>query len=746
MLGGWLGLGLGSPADAAPGFPFYFEPHPSDAGDSIEFRSRTPHYAVRLAPAEIALSLPQGESSQLSSANPPRPEGVRLHWLGANPAARLRPEGLLPGKVNYLTGGHSSNASRMGIPTFSRVHCEALYPGIDVVYYGNDRRLEWDLVVGPGADPKNIALSWEGAEFIEKGDEEDLVLSTASGRLRLCRPFIYQLIAGQRYPISGRYQLSAESRQIQFELDAYDPRHPVVIDPVVVYSQSNGGNATEYASAVARDVEGNFYLTGFTVSANFPTARPLQGSKSAPTGDPDVFVMKLNAADGSLIYATYLGGTVGQVGAGIAVDSSRNAWVAGWTGSADFPVKNPLQPGYGGGTNDVFLAKLNASGSELLFSTLLGGTDSDFCSGVALDRDGNAYVTGTTFSPNFPVVHALQAAPAGLPDAFVAKVDAAGTRLVSSTYLGGSGTELTTGIAVTPGGNAVITGTTLSTNFPLVRPWQSKLQGTSDVFVARFNPAGSALDFSTRLGGRLDEFPTGIAVGPGDDLWLTGATFSEDFPTWNAVQPSFPTGPCRVGNEEVPCLHAFVTRLKSDGQGLVFSTFLAGNGVENLAAPLASLLFHSASIAVDAKGFAYVTGMTSSSNFPIRNPIQRRLNGESDLFLAKLHPLGALLFSTYLGTGNNDYGTGVAADASGNVLVAGWSAVGPVGRIQNDLLIARLFELPVTTDLPDDALKLSGLRFNARGEFEMTLTGDANRHFMVEASTNLIQWITLTNR
>jgi beta-propeller repeat-containing protein/ASPM-SPD-2-Hydin domain-containing protein/HYDIN/CFA65/VesB family protein len=352
---------------------------------------------------------------------------------------------------------------------------------------------------------------------------------------------------------------------------------------------------------------------GATTSTNFPTTNALQASNA---GGNDAFVAKLNPTGSALVYSTYLGGSGYDVGTGIAVDSAGNAYVTGSTASTNLPTMNPLQPVYGGGQYDVFLAKFNSTGSSLIYSTYLGGSDYDIGDGIAVDSSGNAYVTGTTASTNFPTVNPLQPAKGGGADVFVAALNPAGSALVYSTYLGGSGDEQGLGIAVDSAGNAYVTGNTTSTNFPTMNPLQPAFGGGFyDAFVAELNAAGSALVYSTYLGGSNEDQGFSIAVDGSGEVYVTGMTYSTNFPSKNALQASNAGG-----------FDAFVAKLNATGSDLVYSTYLGGSGTE-----------YGQGIAVDSSGNAYVIGSTASTNFPTMKALQAsNAGGGSDAFVAKI--------------------------------------------------------------------------------------------------------------
>jgi hypothetical protein len=463
----------------------------------------------------------------------------------------------------------------------------------------------------------------------------------------------------------------ASNNEVAFRVAGYDPKRALVIDPVLTYSTYLGGSSFDNGYGIAADSSGNAYVTGQTSSSDFPTANPLQAC-AGRFGCFDAFVTKLNAAGSALVYSTYLGGSNPNQGNGIAVDSSGNAYVTGVTYSYDFPTVNPFQAGnYSGLNGTAFVAKLNATGSALVYSTYLGGSrGGDYGQGIAADSAGNAYVTGFTLQSDFPTVNPLQACCAG--DAFVTKLNAAGSALVYSTYLGGSDDwDEGLGIAADSSGNAYVTGYTHSTDFPTVNPIQAANKATpttglSTAFVAKLNSTGSALVYSTYLGGSYYDSGRGIAADSSGNAYVTGETGSTDFPTVNPLQATNKAA-LTAGNST-----AFVAKLNSTGSALVYSTYLGGSYDD--------IGF---GIAADSSGNAYVTGATSSTDFPTANPLQGSYAGGicgspsmyypcPDAFVTKLDPSGsALVYSTYLGGSSADSGSGIAVDSSGNAYVTG---------------------------------------------------------------------------
>ncbi|HWN09688.1 MAG TPA: SBBP repeat-containing protein [Pyrinomonadaceae bacterium] len=661
-----------------------FEANRGQTDDAVNFLARGAGYTLFLKPTEATLRLRNADSgsrnnqdiensksvlpsgdSELKVASPSADQNseirnqqstvLRMKLAGANANANVSGE-QAAGRVNYFTGNDQSRWNT-DIPTYSKVRYTEVYPGIDVVYYGNQRQLEYDFVVAPGRDPQAIKLEFAGADKIEVNGEGELLLSLGASVVRQPKPLIYQEVAGERRIVAGGYTLDSD-KAISFVLGDYDASLPLVIDPTLVYSTYLGGSGADQSWAIAVDSVGNSYIAGFTASTNFPTANAVQAANG---GFQDAFVTKLNAAGTALVYSTYLGGSGQEQARGLAVDSAGNAYVTGFTGSTNFPTANALQAAQGAGNSqDTFITKLNAAGSALVYSTYLGGDGAlEFGEGIAVDSAGNAYVTGVTNSTNFPIANAVQAAHAGGGDVYLTKLNAAGSALVYSTYLGGSGFEIAEDVEVDSSGNAYVTGDTASTNYPTANAVQAASGGgSSDAFVTKVNAAGTALVYSTYLGGSARDAAESVAVDSAGNAYVTGDTESTNFPIANALQPVNDTS-AGIAQE------VFVTKINAAGSAFVYSTYLGGRGGD-----LAT------GIVVDSTGNAYIAGGTGSVNsYPTANAIQCTRNGGSDAFITKINAAGtALIYSTYLGgsgTGGQEFARGIAIDSAGNAYVAG---------------------------------------------------------------------------
>jgi len=582
----------------------------------------------------------------------------RVKFSGANRKARVEPLEKQPGTSNYFLS-EDPTKWRTSIATYGKVAIRGVYRGIDLVFYSSEGRVEYDWVVAPGADLRQIRMKWEVAGQIRKDASGNLALGSA---LWQKKPVILQ--AGKS--IEGEYVV--RGKEVRFEVAKYDVTKPLLIDPVFVYSTY----LSRAGGSIAVDSAANAYVAGGTNAANFPTGNPLQASYGG--GNSDACVTKINASGSALVYTVCLGGSGDESAGGIAIDGAGNAYITGTTTSPDFPTSNAFQASNHGtfAISNVFVTKINASGTALVYSTYLGGSGGlhqeadggiprgDSPVGIAVDGAGNAYITGTAMSADFPIKNPLQANKSD-PSAFsmfVTKIDASGSTLVYSTYLGGNAGA--GGIAADIAGNAYVAGTTSSsTGFPTSNRLQ--LGGTgSDVFVTKINPTGSALLYAAFFGGSGQDFASGIAIDGAGNSYVTGGTRSTDFPIVGAVQTSNHDAPNHGTN-------AFVTKINSSGSALLYSTYLGGHEFNFGGGDAAT------GIAVDAAGDALVTGYTSSLDFPVVNALQPNYGGGIvDVFVTKFNPSGsALLYSTYLGGSGSDFGYGIAVGSNGNAYVTG---------------------------------------------------------------------------
>jgi hypothetical protein len=654
--------------------PLQFEINRGQHASAVRFSARGPGYGLYLTDHDAVLVL--------SSASGVKTSIVRMSFVGATPEPMLYGVDELPGRVSYFRG-RDPQAWHANIPTFARVGYRHLYRGLDLVYYGNQQQLEYDLILAPEADPRAIAWRFDGIDRLALTDTGDLVLHVAGGELRQHKPVIYQQIGDTRRAIAGRYVIR-QGHLVGIEVAAYDRSRPLVIDPMLSFSSYLGGTRADIGERIVVDANGNAYLTGSTTSPDFPaTTGPLIASDLE-----DVFVAKVNAQGNALVYATYVGGTGSDKGRAIAIDGAGRAYVTGVTNSADFPVVNAAQS-TPGGLNDAFVIELSAAGDALVYATYLGGSGADNGAGIAVDRRGSAYVTGTTASLNFPTVNAFQQQIAGIDpstDAFVTKLNPEGSSLAYSTYLGGGEPDSGNAIAVNGNGNAYVTGVTGSGDFPTRQPFQATaLRGVSEAFVTKLSRDGLSLVYSSNLGGNRSDAGLDITLDDDGRAVVVGVTSSTDFPQVRPLQPGLAGGASFDG---------FVTVVNAAGSALAFSTDLGGTSRDEITG-----------VAVDAAGDIYVAGRTFSSDFPLVKPTQASFGGGSmDAFVAKIDvSRGRLVFATYLGGSGDDDGRGVAVDGN-----CGAYAIGTT--TSNDFPTVSALQAQRAGDVDAFVAKISGIQ------------------------------------
>lgn len=616
---------------------------------------------------------------------------LRMRFKGANADAVIEGEQQLPGVSNYFVGGESH--WRMHVPHYSRVRYRDLYPGIDLVLYGSGGQLEYDLVLRPGADSGKIALALEGAEQARIDASGNLIIRTAFGEVRQPAAIAYLLQHGKKRPVKVAYT-SRPDNLIGFALPKHDRNATVIIDPVLRYSTIIGGTGFDSALGIAVDSTNHAYITGVAGAADFPTtAGVFQRTANSPVafvtkfnfdgsaliystfiggssgrtvgegikvdsagnafvtgltespdfpttagafqsglrGSNDAFVVKLSPGGAHLLYSTLLGGSAGDLANGIAIKAG-NAFITGATGSTDFPTTPAAISRTLNGSSDVFLAELNSTGTNLVYSSYIGGSSTESGDAIALDGAGSTYITGSTSSPDFPVTAGAAQTKFGggaeSGDFFAAKINPQGTAIVYATYIGGSGDEGSEGrggIAVDSAGNAYITGDTFSTDFPTTAGAFQR-SGACGPFVTKINAAGTAFAYSTRLTGSdgACEIGHGIAVDAAGNAYVTGTTGSTDFPI---VEPfdALLNGPFIDQGQA----DAFVSKLNPNGTALIWSSYLGGPGVSD----------EGIAIALDADRNVYVAG-TASTGFPTtQNAFQKTANSAEDAFVAKVIPL-----------------------------------------------------------------------------------------------------------
>jgi hypothetical protein len=687
--------------------PIRFQANQGQTDGRVQFLSRGVGYSLFLTPADAVLSLrsPKGSTAKLEMA-----------IAGGNRRAPASGLDRAASRTNYFIGNDPSRW-RPDVQDFGKVRYRDIYPGIDLTFYGTQSRLEYDFFVAPGVDPDAIRLKFRGMNGLRLNGQGELELNTAAGEVHIDRPVLYQQNAdGTRSAVAGAFVVARN--EVRFSVGAYDKGRPLVIDPVVNYATYLGGSGDEdvsssgasqsYFSGIALGPDGSIYLAGNTSSADFPASNA--AFATVEQGGVDVFVTKFNPAGTDVLYSTYLGGSSSDYPTAIAVDGSGNAYISGVTDSGNFPttpgaIRSTSQVGFS--YDDGFVTKLNSTGSGLVYSTFIGGQHGSEVTAIAVDATGNAYVTGLD-KKNFPTTAgAFQTTIQGQENAFVAKLAVDGNSFAYATYVGGEKGDVGRGIAIDGSGNAYITGFTTSVQFPVV-PASGGIQsaigstnGTTDGFVSMLNPTGTALIYSTYLGGSLDDEATAIAVDSAGDAYVVGYTDSTDFPTAAPLQAA------NAGNQD-----AFVAKLSPSGTTLLFSTYLGGDNPDS-----------ALGIALDQIGDAYVTGYTGSTGFnkgfPLLGSIILTNSGTltTAAFVTEYNPAcTAYIYSSLFGTDESVEGTAIAVDSSGIAYITGGASAGasapfstpdayqPALNGNSDAFVAKLWPLflsPATLTFPD---------------------------------------------
>ncbi len=624
---------------------------PGAAGDPFTFALRDWNACALFTDRGIALSLRRGL------------RGWGLHW-GIDGAAAVTPkaEGETTGRVNSYLGDRSR--WKIEQPACSRVRYSEIRPGVDLVVESRRHGLEYRLHAAPGADLGSLRLRYAGAQEVRAvEDGAALEIVTGLGVLREEGLLAYQETSRGRRGVDARYG-ACGGDAYEIRLGPSDPALPLVIDPTLSWASFIGGTlpngaANEYAREVVVDAGGNIFVTGETISTDFPTPG---GFDASYAGSTDAFVARINAPGTGLAWASYLGGTGTDAGWGIAVDSGGDVYLTGHTRSTDFPSTPGAYDTSLNGTQDAFVAKVAGDGGALLWATYLGGSASETGRAVAVDVSGNVHVAGQTSSSNFPTPPgALDTNLSGADDSFVTRLLPDGSGLAWSTFLGGSSTEFSHGIAVDGAGNVYVSGETSSTDWPAAGGFQNALAGGSgtDVFVAKLNGSGSGLVWGSYLGGTGYETAFGMTIDGSANVYLTGYTQSTNFPVVNAFDPT-PNGAADI----------FVTKVNAAGSSLAWSSYLGGSGSD-----------FGAGVAVDGAGNVTVSGSTTSTDFPTSGGFDTTFGGGAglyDVYIVKIDATGpgnpTLAWGSYLGDTGNDEGYGVSVDPLGFVTVTGFTS------------------------------------------------------------------------
>ena len=698
----WLGsVCLMTPAIQAASLignlPLWFE---SSNPGQFTARGQGAQFTISQDGAAFVLQKPSGASSACT-----------MRLVSASPEPEIAGQQPLSGKINYLTGNQPQNWF-VGRQTFGQVQLRDVYPGIDVVFYGNQNDLEYDFNLAAGRSPAQIALQFDGAKKISVAADGSLVIKLAAGEIVHRAPVAFQIINGVRHDVAAHFKLLSPNT-VGFALGEFNHSAPLVIDPVLSYSTYFGGYYGESANAIAvSPVDGSIYVAGQTFSSRISNGIPLVTASAYQTNysggkvSGDAFIARFDSTGTNLIFATYLGGSGNDGVQALTVDASGNAFLAGYTDSTNFPTKNALYDHINsswikqlkGYTIDAFVAELTPDGSDLIYSTYLGGNSMDAVYGLALDSNDNAYVTGYTYSTNFPVTADAFQSKRGFTNsiyfnanAFVSVIGAGGSNLIYSTYLGG--TNLDMGRAIAFNNNRLfVAGYTTSTNFPATNHLAGfdLLNGNTrtnknvvyyrDAFVTAFDASTTNFPvlYSTLLGGTNNDVANGIAADSAGNAYVVGYTMSTNFPyTTSNVLYLNPGYVYTNDFKKHPQLatNAFLTQITWNGTNpaIGFSSIFGGKGVD-----VAN------GVTLDASGNIYIVGSVSSTNFPVttnviyppmtatNNSIKKRGAKLSDAFVMILNSdASSLLFSAYLGGRDNDFGNAIAVDTTGNAYIAG---------------------------------------------------------------------------
>jgi uncharacterized protein (TIGR03437 family) len=653
--------------------PISFEANLGQTDARYPYLARGKQHSILISATEAVFELPEKKAA---------PRLVRARLEGARTEAQARALEPLSGRVNYFIG-NDPNKWVTDIPTFGRIAFSGVYPGVDVEYHGAGGFVEYDFIVAPKADPSVITIAFNGAEKVEVATDGSLSVQSGKRRLQWKKPMIYQQDAqGERKAVEGRYRMGPRGA-VGFELGVYDINRPLVIDPVVTYATYFGTANTDGAARVAADASGNAYIIGGTNASSFAVT---PGTVFNPGGSltGDVLLAKVASDGHTMIFTTHIGGASTDTGFGIALDSSGNIYLTGLTFSDDYPHTVNLTPNTILPDAVCFVTELSPSGNKIIYSTLIGGSKGDGCSGIAVDATGSAVIVGGTASPDFPTVNAAQkslkssAASQYTADVIIAKLSPDGSKLTYSTYLGGISPDFATAVAVDAAGNAYVTGFTLSPDFPVTSgAFQTTYAGaggqlsslvySGDAFVVKMSPTG-AMVYATFLGGRQDDVGATIAIDSQGNAYIAGATLSKDFPMQQPFQAAYKGG---GGDTRFSGGDGFVAELNPSGSALLFSSYLGGSLDDRIAA-----------LALDPSGNIWVAGHTMSKDFPVTADAPQGTNSGDDgsganllrlgdAFLVEIGMSRKVIFGTFLGGSSTDWAGGLAVDGLGGVIIAG---------------------------------------------------------------------------
>ena len=633
-----------------------FEENRGQFDKQVRYFARSGGANVFLTATEAIYVLPLENTEQRTADNGQKAFALRMKIVGANAESTFTGEHLREQRTNYFKG--TAEDWRTDIPNFGVVHYENVYNGINMVWHGLESgATRYDFVVAPNVDAEQIVLEFDGADNLEIGADGNLLIHTPAGIIKQNKPFSFQETDGAKQEIESRFII--EQSKIKFQIGDYDRSKPLVIDPTVslnnlAFSTFLGSFGDDISNDIAVDASGNTYITGRTLSPAYPTTAGTFDTSA--NGQEDVFVTKINASGTNVVFSTFLGGTFYDEGNGIVVDPVGNIYIAG-AASAAFPTTSGAFDTTFNGGADVFITKLNPNGSNLLYSTYIGSASIDFANDLAIDGGGNAYIvvrtsdavidyptTAGTFDETFN----------GFDDVAVTKLNDTGTVLVYSTFLGGGSIDNGTSIAVSSNGEAIIGGATTddAVNFPTTAgAFDTTHNGATDFFITRLNAGGSALVYSTLIGGAGIDNASAITIDTGGNVYIAGSVGS-GFPTTVGVFDTTVAGSNEIG----------LSKISANGATLVYSTFLGGTQGEN-----------ASGLAVDNFGNVYLTGGNFGGDYPTTSgAFDTTFNGSNDgIFTVVNATATGLIYSTYLGGGGTDFGNDIVLDTTGNVYLTG---------------------------------------------------------------------------
>lgn len=618
--------------------------------------------SILLSPDTLSLAVPRVMDDQTVDVT-----NVQIQFVAANPNPVLEPASRLSTHVNEYSGSNA-NDWRVQVPTYGGLTYHELYPGVDLYYSGTEGHLKGTYTVAPGANPAVIRWSYNsGTTLAVNNSTGDLnVAVDGEAALKEQAPVAWQEINGQRVPVSAAYTIAADGT-VGFTLGRYDLNHPLIIDPTIAYETVYSVGSLDFGVDIAVNDKGQAWVVAYTLV------------------EQDAVVLKLDT-DGTVLFTTSLQGSGIDEGHSIKLDAQGNAIITGRTLSSDFPVLKAIQPTLNG-FSDAFVTKLAAADGSLVFSTYLGGSNAERGYGLALNGAGDIYLTGGTKSVDYPTLNPIQESlnisqQCFCFDAYVSVLSADGQMLLYSTYFGGGKDDFGWDIDVDGANNIYFTGETMSMNFPVVNALQTFFGGVQDVFVTRFSADGSAVNYSTYLGGENVERVRGIAVDAAGYAHVGGMTGSAGFPTTpGSFQPNFAGGIDACGSPPFEptrnCYDAFASKIAPDGSEFAYSTYLGGDDDDEGTA-----------LALSYDGSVYLTGYSYSNNFP---------GGAGLIFITRLDSTGSNLAYTFTPAVNSAAGHGAAVDSDGNIYVTGSN------NVPADVYVIKLYEdivLPTPTSAP----------------------------------------------